>query len=62
MKYKAIIFDLDGVLVDMPEGHYSALNKALGLFGAKIDRDEHLNYFNGLPTRKKIEKLEEAED
>lgn len=57
-KIKAIIFDLDGVLVDMPDGHYEALNKALGLFGAKIGREEHFSYFNGLPTRKKIEELE----
>lgn len=60
MQYKAIIFDLDGVLVNMPDGHYEALNKALGLFGAKIEREEHDSYFNGLPTRKKIERLEEA--
>lgn len=58
-KIKAILFDLDGVLVNMPNGHYEALNKALGLFGAKIERDEHMSYFNGLPTRKKIDKLEE---
>lgn len=57
--YKAIIFDLDGVLVDMPEGHYESLNRALGLFGAQINRDEHVAYFNGLPSRKKIERLEE---
>lgn len=57
--YKAILFDLDGVLVDMPKGHYEALNKALALFGAKIEEHEHLNYFNGLPTRKKLEKLED---
>lgn len=56
---KAILFDLDGVLVDMPEGHYEALNKALSLFGTKIERDEHVTYFNGLPTRKKVDKLEE---
>ncbi len=56
---KAILFDLDGVLVNMPEGHYEALNKALSLFGAKIDRKEHYSYFNGLPSRKKIERLEE---
>ncbi len=55
---KAILFDLDGVLVNMPEGHYEALNKALGLFGAKIEREEHISYFNGLPSRKKIEELE----
>ncbi|MBM3261447.1 HAD family hydrolase [Candidatus Kaiserbacteria bacterium] len=58
MKTKAIIFDLDGVLVDMPDGHYEALNKALRLFGVEIGRDEHMSYFNGLPTKKKLEKLE----
>ncbi len=57
--YKAVLFDLDGVLVDMPKGHYEALNKALGLFGARIGEDEHLEFFNGLPTRKKIERLED---
>ena len=56
--YKAVLFDLDGVLVDMPRGHYEALNKALSLFGAQINEHEHLNCFNGLPTRKKLEKLE----
>ncbi len=56
---KAILFDLDGVLVDMPQGHYESLNKALRLFGAEIDIDEHVTYFNGLPTRKKISRLEE---
>lgn len=57
--YKAIVFDLDGVLVDMPVGHYEALNKALSLFGTKIEEDEHYNFFNGLPTRKKLETLEQ---
>ena len=57
-QYKAVLFDLDGVLVNMPEGHYNALNKALKLFGAEINPEEHKNYFNGLPTRKKLEELE----
>lgn len=57
-KYKAVLFDLDGVLVNMPDGHYEALNKALGLFGVKIEKDEHHAQFNGLPTRKKLEELE----
>lgn len=60
-KPKAILFDLDGVLVDMPDGHYEALNNALGLFGVTIGRDEHLSQFNGLPTRKKLERLEQEE-
>lgn len=56
--YKAILFDLDGVLVNMPNGHFEALNRALALFGARIEEDEHFGHFNGLPTRKKLEELE----
>ena len=55
---KAVLFDLDGVLVDMPDGHYEALNKALSYFGVEVNKEEHQNYFNGLPTWKKIEELE----
>lgn len=58
MAIKAILFDLDGVLVNMPDGHYEALNKTLELFGARINEEEHYNYFNGLPSKKKIEELE----
>ena len=56
---KAIIFDLDGVLVDATEWHYEALNKALGLFGHKINRDDHIKVYNGLPTNKKLEIMSE---
>lgn len=58
MDTKAVLFDLDGVLVNMPEAHYIALNRALELFGARIEEDEHYSYFNGLPTRKKVTELE----
>jgi beta-phosphoglucomutase len=54
---KAVLFDLDGVLVDATEWHYEALNRALGLFGFSISRYEHLSTYNGLPTRKKLEML-----
>lgn len=54
---KAIIFDLDGVLVDATEWHYLALNEALKLFGYMITREEHEAFYNGLPTRKKLEHL-----
>jgi HAD superfamily hydrolase (TIGR01509 family) len=56
-KIKAVLFDLDGVLVDATEWHYEALNRALGLFGYNIARYEHLTTYNGLPTRKKLEML-----
>src|SRR5258708_13234207 len=57
MKISAVLFDLDGVLVDATEWHYEALNRSLGLFGYSISRYEHLSAYNGLPTRKKLEML-----
>ena len=57
MSIKAILFDMDGVLIEAKEWHYEALNKALSLFGMPISRIDHLSTFDGLPTRKKLELL-----
>jgi len=54
---QAILFDMDGVLIDAEIWHYDALNKALALFGFEISRYEHVTTFNGLPTSKKLEML-----
>jgi len=54
---KAIIFDMDGVLIEAKDWHYEALNKALGLFGMEISRYDHLVTYDGLPTRTKLEML-----
>ena len=51
---KAVLFDMDGVLVDAKEWHYQAFNEALKLFGLQIDHNEHLMYYDGLPTRDKL--------
>ena len=56
-KIKAIIFDMDGVLIDAKDWHYEALNKALSLFGYQISRHDHLTIYDGLPTSKKLEIL-----
>jgi beta-phosphoglucomutase len=56
-KIKAVIFDMDGVLIDAKEWHYESLNKALDLFGMQISRYDHLVTFDGLPTQKKLEML-----
>ena len=56
-KIKAVIFDMDGVLVDAKEWHYEALNKALALFGYEISRYDHLITYDGLPTKRKLEML-----
>lgn len=54
---KAVIFDMDGVLVEAKDWHYEALNRALRLFGHEISRDEHLTIYDGLPTSTKLEML-----
>jgi beta-phosphoglucomutase len=54
---KAVIFDMDGVLIDARDWHFEALNQALELFGFSIDYREHLAKFDGLPTRDKLELL-----
>lgn len=56
-KIKAIIFDMDGVLIDAKDWHYEALNKALALFGFSISRYDHLVTYDGLPTARKLEML-----
>lgn len=56
-KIKAVIFDMDGVLIDAKDWHYEALNQALKLFGYQISRYDHLVTFDGLPTKKKLEML-----
>ncbi len=58
MGIRAILYDLDGVLVDACEWHYEALNRALQrIVGIEIGREEHLTTFNGFPTKKKLQFL-----
>lgn len=52
--FDAVVFDMDGVLIDARDWHYEALNDALEIFGAHIPYDEHQLRFNGLPTREKL--------
>lgn len=56
-KIKAIIFDMDGVLIEAKDWHYVALNKALDIFGMTISRYDHLVTYDGLPTKKKLEMI-----
>ena len=57
-KFKLIIFDLDGVLVEAKQIHYEALNIALGKDYA-IGWNEHLSIYDGLKTNQKLEMLTE---
>lgn len=57
MTIQAVVFDLDGVLIDAKQWHYEALNRALALFGAALPLAEHLARFDGRPTREKLRVL-----
>jgi HAD superfamily hydrolase (TIGR01509 family) len=54
---RAVLFDMDGVLIDAREWHYDSLNEALEIFGFSISREDHVERFNGMTTRSKLEVL-----
>ncbi len=56
---KVVIFDLDGVLVDLKECHYHSLNRALEIEDPiySISLDDHLKFYDGLPTKEKLKML-----
>jgi len=56
-KIKAVIFDMDGVLIEAKDWHYEALNRALNVFGYGISRYDHLVTYDGLPTIMKLDML-----
>ncbi|WP_454866435.1 HAD family hydrolase [Pseudomonas umsongensis] len=59
---KAVIFDMDGVLIEAKDWHYEALNKSLRLFGHTISRHDHLTTYDGLPTSRKLDMLSVERD
>ncbi len=59
--YQAVLFDMDGVLIDAREWHYLALNEALMPFGFNISEDAHKTRFDGLSTKRKLEILSKEE-
>lgn len=58
---KAVLFDMDGVLVDAQEWHYEALNEVLDIFGYEVTRGMHLERYDGLSTARKLEMLSAEE-
>jgi len=55
---KAVVFDMDGVLIDAKEWHFEALNQALVQLGyVAITRHDHETIFDGLPTIAKLRQM-----
>ncbi len=58
---RAVLFDMDGVLIDAREWHFQALNEVLEIFGYKISREMHETRYDGLSTLKKLNMLTEEQ-
>ena len=56
-KVQAVLFDMDGVLIDARDWHFEALNEALKPFGFQISQQDHIDRFNGLSTNSKLKIL-----
>lgn len=56
---QAVLFDLDGVLVDTRRLHYQALYLALLELNIELSLEEHQLHYDGLPTYTKIAMLTE---
>lgn len=56
---KLIVFDLDGVLIDSKDIHFTSLNKALTEIapGFEISKQDHLSRFDGFSTKNKLDQL-----
>ena len=54
---KAVVFDMDGVLIDAREWHFLALNQVLEPLGIAISEKDHLEKYDGLSTKVKLEML-----
>jgi HAD superfamily hydrolase (TIGR01509 family) len=55
---KLIIFDLDGVLFESRDMHFTTLNRALMVHGyPPISTEDHHKQYNGLPSFKKLQML-----
>ena len=56
---KLIIFDLDGVLIDSKNIHFTALNEAIKDISTEflISKEDQFMFYEGLPTKEKLKLL-----
>ncbi|MEM4348475.1 MAG: HAD family phosphatase [Candidatus Anstonellaceae archaeon] len=56
-KIKAVIFDLDGVVVDSEKAHLKSFNQFLSQFGIKISQERWRKYYTGIGSVKIFEDI-----
>lgn len=56
-KFKGVVFDMDGVLIEAKGWHKDAFNYAISTIGLHISEEEHERLYDGLPTAKKLDLL-----
>lgn len=61
MTIKAVLFDLDGILVDYADSHFHAFNRALREVNAKPVCPDERDTYEGLSTRQKLASMVEAQ-
>lgn len=54
---KAILFDLDGTLIDSEICHYKCWNSLLALFGEHLEYDVYMKYYSGVALKVNAQKL-----
>ena len=57
---QAILFDLDGVLVNAAPWHAQAFREALQTVGVELSASEHAAWLDGLPTKEKVHRMMET--
>jgi len=58
-KYKALLFDLDGTLVDSEHFHFSTWNELLAESGVELDYHDFLKNYAGIPIPGNAQRLKE---
>src|SRR6185312_8334726 len=54
---KALLFDLDGTLIDSEDFHLGCWNEILGETGIKIDMDDWIENYSGVPMPANAKRL-----